>query len=140
MRFVTVLLTLCVIAALVGGCASMSGGGGRAAEVMAAMAEYEKAQKAGDVDGLVAFFSEDWESAEGAGKEVLQGYFQGLVDQGGSEETVINLSECEVVFQGGIATMGPIIFESSAGESQWEYEMQKEADGKWRCIYSEQLY
>lgn len=139
MRTVTMLAALSVMAAAIAGCATTSKGASRAEEVLATMAQYRTAMKAGDVDGLVAFFSDDWESNDGATKEVLQPYFQGLFDQGNFAETVVNMDECVVEFDGDLATMGPVKYEAQGGVTAYEYEMQKEADGVWRCVYSTPL-
>lgn len=138
MRVVRGILAVSLVA-VVSGCASMPGGASVEDEVLATMAKYVEAMKANDVDGLVAFFSEDWENDEGATKDVLEGYFQGLADQGLNEDTEVILDETKVVMEGKVATMGPVVYKSSQDETAWEYEMVKEADGVWRCVYSVQL-
>jgi hypothetical protein len=48
------------------------------------------------------------------------------------------LDECEFAVDGDSATAAPVHFESHLGNTTYSYKMQKEADGVWRIINSEQ--
>ncbi len=136
MKLARILLAVSVMGGGLAGCATTGGGMSPVEEVLATMKAYAVAMKANDVDAVVAFFSEDWESDDGATKEVLQDWFQGQADDGIYDDIEIILTDTEVSVDGDTATMGPVGYETPGGTTEYEYEMKKESDGVWRCVYS----
>ncbi len=118
----------------------MSGGAGTPSgartedEVLAALQAYDRASKAGDVDGLVAFFSEEWQSSSGTTKADLREHYQDQIDGGGYEAKGFALDAAEVLVDGERATVDPVALRSSTGGGFFELMMKREPDGVWRCV------
>ena len=107
------------------------------AEVLATVRAHGKAMKAGDVNALVALYSEDWKDHHGATKNSLKDRYQGMGDKGGREDMEFDLSAAEVVVDGDIGTITPVTLTSSAGSITHTHKLRKEADGAWRFVYTE---
>ena len=107
------------------------------AEVLATVRAHGKAMKAGDVNALVALYSEDWKDHHGATKNSLKDRYQGMGDKGGREDMEFDLSAAEVVVDGDIGTITPVTLTSSAGSITHTHKLRKEADGVWRFVYTE---
>ncbi len=107
------------------------------AEVLATVRAHGKAMKAGDVNALVALYSEDWKDHHGATKDSLKDRYQGMGDKGGREDMEFDLSAAEVVVDGDIGTITPVTLTSSAGSITHTHKLRKEADGVWRFVYTE---
>lgn len=120
-----------------GGCSGKPLGASIEAEVLATMREYVKAMRAGDVDALLGFYSEDWQDNHGAAKDSLKERYQGTHDKGGYKETEIDLSAAEAAVDGDIVTVTPVTLMSSKGSITYIHKLKKEADGAWRFVYRE---
>ncbi len=108
-------------------------------EVLATMRDYRAAMMAGDVDALLAFYSEDWGDHHGAAKDSLKNHYQGMRDKGGYKEIELDLSAAEVIVDGDIVTVKPVTFASSKGSLSNAHRLKKEADGVWRLVYTEMI-
>ena len=109
-----------------------------AEEVADTLVAIFEAMQAGDVDGMVAAYSDDYSDSQGGHKAVLRGAFEFMVAQGVFTDWTFRLDECEFAVDGDSATAAPVHFESHLGNTTYSYKMQKEADGVWRIINSEQ--
>ena len=110
---------------------------GAEAEVLATVRAHGEAMKAGDVNALVAFYSEDWKDNHGATKDSLKDRYQGTGDKGGREDMEFDLSAAKVVVDGDIATITPVTLTSSRGSITHTHKLRKEAGGVWRLVYTE---
>lgn len=136
MRTASLVLAVAVMAGAIGGCATSSGGGDPVEQLKAVMGDFIAAQKAKDVEKCVAFFSDDFESDQGTGKDSMTAYYQGLVDQGVFDDIEVSMENCEFAIDGNTVTVGPVDYETPAGGASYEYEFTKESDGIWRITYS----
>ena len=136
-RMTTLLAVLMGVAAVCG-CATMAPSGPTPEEeVGAALDAYHNAEKAEDVDGMVAAFSEDFTNSMGATKSMLRAFFEGAVSMGLLPELVIDMENCEVNVEGNTATAGPVTYKTSSSTETYSYKLKKEEDGVWRIINSE---
>ncbi|HJN52460.1 MAG: GH32 C-terminal domain-containing protein [Pseudomonadales bacterium] len=109
------------------------------AEVLATMREYGTAMEAGDVNALLACYSEDWEDNHGTRKDSLKDRYQGVSGKGGIKETEVDESEAGVVVYGDSATYTPVTLWSPSGSITYTHKLKKEADGVWRLIHTEAI-
>ena len=121
------------------GCSSTPLGAGIEAEVLATMREYGRAMRTGDVDALLALYSEDWEDNHGAAKDSLKDRYQGMggKDKGSYEGMAVDLSAAEVIADGDVVAITPVTLMSSKGSITHTHKLKKEADGVWRFVYTE---
>jgi ketosteroid isomerase-like protein len=106
---------------------------------MAVLTEYHTAEKAGDVDGMLAVISDDFSNSQGASKPMLRAFLEALNAQGVFKSLTVDTRECEVTVDGTNATLKPVAYTSSMGPASYAYQMKKEADGAWRITNSEQI-
>ena len=107
------------------------------AEVLATVRAHGEAMRTGDVDALIAFYSEDWTDHHGATRDSLKDRYQGTPDKGGRGDISFDLSAAEVVVDGDIATITPVTLISSAGSITHTHKLKMEADGVWRFVQTE---
>ena len=107
------------------------------AEVLATVRAHAKAMRAGDVDALIALYSEDWTDNHGATKDSLKDRYQGMRDKGDRGHILFDLSAAEVVVDGDIGTITPVTLISSAGSITHTHKLKKEADDVWRFVHTE---
>ena len=103
-------------------------------DVLTALRDYDIATRAGDIDGQVAFFAEDWRSSSGTTKADLREHLQQQVDQGGDQDKRFVLDDANVVVEGDSASVDPVALRSPTGGSFFEFKMTREPDGAWRCV------
>ena len=108
-------------------------------EVLATMRDYRAAMMAGDVDALLALYSEDWEDNHGASKESLKDRYQGMREKGRNEEFEIDLSAAEAVVDGDTATIAPVTLWSPDWSITYTHKLKKEADGVWRLVRTDTI-
>ncbi|HIG40282.1 MAG TPA: hypothetical protein EYQ14_07025 [Gammaproteobacteria bacterium] len=134
-----VLFLLSAIGLLLAGCASSGPTTPEANAAADALKQFHRAEITGDVDGMVAAFSDNWTNPEGATKAVLRGYFEGAVAQGAFLNLSVNEDDAGYSFDGSIVTATPIVYNSPAGPSHFTYKLKKETDGVWRIVNSYQI-
>ena len=139
MKVIQSVFAVSMISALLFGCAMVSGPT-PSEEVLAALDDYHTAEIAGDVDQMLAAFSDDFSNSQGATKPMFRGFFESLVAQGVLKTLTVDMTGCEIIVEGNSATLGPVAYTSSAGPASYSYKMMKEADGVWRITNSEQVY
>jgi len=124
-----------MITAVFIGCAT-TGGPTPIEEATATMAAFHEAMEALDVEGMLAPFSDDYMDSLGSPKTMLRNLFEGIAMQG----MAINVAKCDVVAEedGASAT---VVYHPAAGPPMsHRMTLQREADGVWRIVRSEQLY
>jgi ketosteroid isomerase-like protein len=122
-----------MILALVGmGCAVL-GGMSDTDLVCDVMTQWNDAMKAGDVDAVMALYSEDYEGWRGTGIEELRERFDNWVPRmAEAEESAFDLSEAVPIVEENTATFSPVIFRMRDRSLRIQYTLTKEADGVWR--------
>jgi len=103
------------------------------------MDDYRTAWLAGDVDALLALYSEDWRDHHGSTKEELIIDYEGMREKGGHKGLEVNLSEIEAVVDGDMATVTPVTLSSPEGSINYTHKLKREADGVWRLIRTDTL-
>lgn len=110
-------------------------------EVMVTVNEIVGAVRAGDIEKVLGFISEDFYQPEVGDKESVKDYINQGKDMGLLEdvpatieqyEGKVILDDTEVKIEDGEATVYPIDATSTEGSVTVELVLKKEADGKWR--------
>jgi len=136
---IRMVLAGCLVAALIAGCATMGFGPTPVQEVEAVLAEFEAAAEGGDVEGLMAAFSDDWHNSSGWDKPMLRDTIESSVARG--EKSAVDLAQCEIAVDGDAATAGPVVYDSpTTGRIMLRFTVEKEADGVWRFVYDEMIH
>jgi ketosteroid isomerase-like protein len=107
------------------------------AEVLATMKAYREATESGDLNALLACYSEDWEDNHGRRKGALRESHKGKSEKGGHNEPEVDVSEAVLVVDGDNATFSPVTLWSPSGSITYTHKLKKEADGDWRLIHTE---
>lgn len=125
-----------LVAATVIGCA---GGGGMSDEEQIRMLvdDAMAALAAQDIDSMVAYYSEDFESDQGGGKEEMRAFLQGAKEQGFLEDIQVDMSNLVIEVEGDTATAKPIDLEGAFGALTVEFDLEKR-DGQWVVVYQSQ--
>jgi len=131
------LLTMLAVPALIIGAASVQAGADPADDIMAALSRYAKAVASEDAAGIVAFYSEDW-SKDGATKADMEKYLKEDVAEGYYKNAEIVFDAAEVVADGDKVSVRPVVFKTPERSIVYVYYMQKEPDGRWCAVYSEE--
>jgi ketosteroid isomerase-like protein len=148
MRLWKHIVMLAVLAVVIAGCAAM-GGKSDADLVCETMTQMDAAMSTGDVDAVMAFYSEDYEARgrEGTtmGKEDLREMYERWLPrmaeraaEEGSERRT-DMSQAVPQVDGDTATFGPVIRQRGRGPRAMQYNLKKEADGVWRIVGRERL-
>ncbi len=103
-------------------------------EVLAALQNYDAAVNGGDVEGMLAFFSDSWQSNSGTTKAAMREHLQGQIDSGSHDPKRLVLDDVEVVVDGDTASVEPVAIRSATGGGVFEFTMRRELDGVWRCV------
>ena len=130
---ITVVLVVSVIAGAVAGCATITTQT-PAEKATAAMAAYQSALEAGDIEMMMAAFSEDFSNQLGWTKANLRSYFQEQLIPG-MERSV---EKCDIAVEGDVAT-AMVVYGGTLGPSANRLKLKEEADGVWRIFNGEQM-
>jgi len=112
-------------------------------EVMAAVNDIIAAIKAGEVEKVLGFISEDFYQPQVGDKEAVKEYAKMGKDMGYLDdvpatikqyEAELSLEDTEVELKDGEATVYPIDATTNQGSATVELVLKKEADGTWRII------
>ena len=109
-------------------------------EVRDALDSFHAAQKSGDIDALLAKYSEDFTNSQGATKAVIGPFLQTMIAQGLFEGVTPALENLKITVNGDSAVATPVEYQTPLGKAGWTYEFKKEADGVWRVTSAEQLF
>lgn len=109
------------------------GGDGELAEFVD---EYVGVIKAQDVEGLMAYYADDF-SADGSGKAELKTFLLDAKDQGFLEDVGTNTENVELAVNGETATIEGVELEGAFGVITLNFDLAKR-DGKWVIVSQSQ--
>lgn len=121
---------LAVVAMVIAGCATGAGGPSPEQQVNQALAGWKAAAEARDVDALMAYVSEDFESAEWPDKETYVYFVKDAVDMGYLDDAEVSTEGATIVVGNGKAVVNPVSLTASFGTASLELTFT-EKDGKW---------
>ena len=126
-------IVLIMILALVGmGCAAL-GGPSDTDRVRDVMTQWDSAIRAGDVDAVMAFYTENYEGWRGTGIDELRERFENwLPRMAEAGESVFDISEAVPTIEGNTATFSPVKLRMRDRSFPMQYTLTKETDGVWR--------
>ncbi|MCZ6710933.1 MAG: GH32 C-terminal domain-containing protein, partial [Gammaproteobacteria bacterium] len=100
--------------------------------VLAALQDYCTAMQTGDIEGQLAFFSEEWQSGSGMTKTDFRASLQ--KQRASNERKSLVMDNANVVVEGDTATIDPVTTRSPIGGGFIQFKMKREPDGAWRCV------
>ncbi len=128
-KYIGIVMALAIVGM---GCAAL-GGMSDTDLVCDVMTQWDAAMKAGDVDAVMAFYSEDYEGMQGMGRdrmrEMLEQFLPRMAE---AEESVFDLSAAVPTVEGDTATFGPVTLQMGQRSFDLQYNLAKGADGVWR--------
>jgi hypothetical protein len=141
-------MTLCGVVALgfLGGCASTGGaaaspaaakgGGSDNADIKAMLVTWKAGMESKDVAKIEGGISEEFKHYEWGDKKGFIGFLKQTFDQGDLDGAKVNADAAKVTVDKakGTATVYPVELSASFGSATIEFNLKKEADGKWRAI------
>ena len=144
MKFWKHITVLAVLAVVVAGCAAL-GGKSDADLVCDVMTQMDAAMSAGEVDAVMACYSEDYEGRGRGGstmtkegmRERLERFLPRAAEGGGQRRT--DMSQAAATVDGDTATFGPVMRQGRQGTRTTQYNLKKEADGMWRIVGTERV-
>lgn len=136
MRHFKMVGTMCaalVLTLSVAGCAGNKAAQGPTDEELLQQmsTEFQAAIAAKDVDKLISYCSEDFESGYLGDKAAFKDFLDMAVDQGYLDEIEIGMDEGELVIEGDTATKYPVPVDGSFGSVTVEV-FSKKVDGAWK--------
>ncbi len=136
MRTLGMMLAVSMVAAVISGGVSGQASADTADDVMAAARDFAKAVAAEDAEGIIAFYSEDW-NKDGGSKKAMARWLKEDVAEGYYKNTELVLDDAKVEVDGDTASLGPVIFKTPEKTRAYRYAMKKGSDGKWGAVNSE---
>ena len=125
-------LVLCAVLSLGAGCATLQGG--RAEEqIEDLLAGWQAAFNAVDIEGLLSYYSEDFESPEYGDKNSFGEYMGSDEVRGFLAYLEFDLSKTETVIDGKTATVGPITIGADGQGYSINLDLGK-AKGGWKIV------
>ena len=109
----------------------------RETEVLAAMQAHVTARIEGDVDAVIASYSEDWRDSKGFSKDSLRDGHLEFTTGAMQADIQINLDAAETIVDGEHATFGPVVIDTEKGRITYSYKLRKEQDDVWRLIFTQ---
>ena len=109
----------------------------RETEVLAAMQAHVTARIEGDVDTVIASYSEDWRDSKGFSKDSLRDGHLEFTTGAMQADIQINLDAAETIVDGEHATFGPVVIDTEKGRITYSYKLRKEQDDVWRLIFTQ---
>jgi len=132
------------ILALVLGCAAMQPAPVPAPDpiqdIKAALSGFHAAMKAEDAEGMLAWVSDDYSDGQGLNKAALRGYLASLIAQGIFSSMEVDIGNCKIVVDGGMASASPVVYTSYMDATPFKIEWKKEADGTWKMLSHNQIW
>jgi len=126
-------VALIMVVAVIGTSCAMLGGKSDDELVCDVMTQWDAAMNAGDVDAVMALYSEDYEGMRGMGRdqmrEMLERFLPRMAE---AEESVFDLSGAVPTVEGDTATFGPVTLQMGERSFDMQYNLAKGADGVWR--------
>ena len=132
-----VVLVICAI--LLGACQALKPGPSDEELIMGQVKAMKEALFAGDVEGVLAVFSENFSHYEVPDKETLaehlkMGKEMGYLDELETHDAEISLEDAQVTIEDDSASVYPIDATSDMGCVTLELVFKKEDDGVWRIV------
>ncbi len=105
-------------------------------QILAALSDFHAAEKANDLDKMVAAFTEEGTSngIPRTSREAVRPFFRRLVDLGVFKSIAVDMERCEIRMDGDVVTAEPVIYNALAGRLVKSYDLKKETDGAWRIL------
>lgn len=119
------------------GCAGTGGGMSDEEQIKSLVDDAMAALQAQDIDAMVAFYSDDFESDQGGGKAEMKTFLEGAKEQGFLEDMQVDMSNMVIEVDGDKATAKPIDLEGAFGALTVEFDLAKR-DGQWVITYQSQ--
>jgi len=91
----------------------------------------------GDVDTVIASYSEDWRDSKGFSKDSLRNGHLKFTTGATQAEVTINLDTAEIDVEGDHATVGPVVIDTEKGRITYSYKLRKEENDIWRLIFTQ---
>ena len=92
-----------------------------------------------DVEGIMAFYSEDYEGPNGGGKGSTEEFLSGMKEQGYLADTEVVLDDVVIKVDGKTATADPVTYSGGWGQAGYKHTFKKEGS-TWKIIAGEQSY
>ena len=131
---IAVLTTVCVVVAMVGGCASMQKGPSDEELVAGVLAGWKAAFDAQDVERIMAAFSEDFLDNEGLGKEPFREMVEAAISQGFFDGVQLAIDGAITMIEGDTANVAQVEFVGGEDIPVLSLVLKKEDDGVWRIV------
>lgn len=128
---VTKVLAVAIAAGLCAGCATFGGGDDDAALIDAMLHGFEAAFVANDLDQIMSYYSDDFDSPDQGDKAAIREFLGGAIDQGFLEDAEVDRSEAEVNIAGATATVYPVEISAAFGSATLNLGLAKE-DAGWK--------
>jgi len=150
MRFWKHITVMAVLAVVAAGCAAL-GGKSDADLVCDVVTQMDAAMSAGDVDAVMACYSEDYEGRGRGGttttkdgmRERLEQFLPRMAEraaESGSQRRRMDMSQAVAAVDGDTATFGPVMRQGRQGTMRAsQYNLKKDADGMWRIVGTERI-
>ncbi len=91
----------------------------------------------GDVDTVIASYSEDWRDSKGFSKDSLRNGHLEFTTGATQAEVTIDLDTAEIDVEGDHATVGPVVIDTEKGRITYSYKLRKEENDIWRLIFTQ---
>ena len=85
--------------------------------------------KAGDIEKLLAFYSESFSNAQMGDKKGFRGFLENARGMGYLKDLEIDMTQAKTVITGKTATVGPVSIEGAFGSTTANFSSAKEKDG-----------
>ena len=104
-------------------------------QISGLMKEWKAAYQQEDIDKMLASYSDDYEGANGEGKEEVRGFLEQIKDGGYLTGSEMDLDGAKIKVTGNTATVEPIRYAGDWGEMQTTRLLKKE-NNVWRVVGS----
>ena len=133
---ITTILYTMAVAAMVAGCAT-GGGVDNEALIRQTLGGWTEGVTGGDIEKVMAAYSENFDHYEYGKKASLKQFLGGLMDQGQFDNAEVSLDDAEITIEGDTAKVYPVDLEASFGGATLELTLKREDDGVWRITTME---
>jgi ketosteroid isomerase-like protein len=109
---------------------------GDRAAIVGVLERWAETSAAGDLDAMMALFSDEYHDDILDNKEELREYWELAMDNGMAVGMGVGFDPSEIIIDGDTARSGRVYFESESGGFFYVFELEKEPDGVWRITRS----
>ena len=107
-------------------------------EVLATVQSYLNARIRRDTETVLDFYSEDWKDNKQFRKSDLRDGRLSIALGESNDEINVDVSKTEVILNGPIAIVGPVVIDTAKGRITYRYTLRNES-GVWRLTYTQTL-